>query len=270
MSKRPHTKTGGGKETKEFEEEVLQIDRVPRVVKGGRRLRFRATVIIGNRKGKVGVGVGKSEEVVGAIQKAVADAKKNMITVILDGTTVPHQTNIKYKSAHVLLIPACAGTGIIAGGPVRKVVELAGIRNLLSKSLGTTNKISCARATIEALKEMKKTPFSKKPEFPTEADRPKQQERQRPPRRNDRRGPATPEAHTGPIPAGRQPVKTETPKAAPAPKAEAKPEPKPEEAPKTEEAPKPEVKPEPTVEAPAPKAEEAPKVEVPTTEESNS
>lgn len=161
MSKRAHSKAGP-REVKEFEEEVLQIDRVTRVVKGGRRLRFRATVIIGNRKGKVGVGVGKSEEVVGAIQKAVADAKKSLITVTMDGTTVPHEVKVKYKSAKILIMPASDGTGLIAGGPIRKIVELSGIKNILSKSFGTTNKIACARATIIALGQMKKTRFTKK------------------------------------------------------------------------------------------------------------
>lgn len=158
--KRDFKKHSGPREVKEFEEDVLEIDRVTRVVKGGRRMRFRATVIIGNRKGKVGVGVGKSEEVIGAIGKAVSDAKKNLINIVMDGTTIPHQVQTKYKSAKVLLMPAMDGTGIIAGGPVRKIIELSGIKNIMSKSLGTTNKIACARATIEALKSLRETPFS--------------------------------------------------------------------------------------------------------------
>lgn len=158
--KRDFKKHSGPREVKEYEEEVLQIDRVTRVVKGGRRMRFRATVILGNRKGKVGVGVGKSEEVIGAIGKAVSDAKKNLINITMDGTTIPHQIQTKYKSAKVLLMPAMEGTGIIAGGPVRKIVELSGIKNIMSKSFGTTNKIACARATIEALKSLRETPFS--------------------------------------------------------------------------------------------------------------
>ena len=150
MSKKPHSRNHQ-KEVKEFDEEVLQIDRVTRVVKGGRRLRFRATVIIGNRKGKVGVGVGKSEEVVGAIQKAVADAKKNLATIIVDKTTIPHATKVKYKSARIILIPASEGTGIIAGGALRVVLEHAGIRNVLSKRYGTTNKLVNAQCTMKAL-----------------------------------------------------------------------------------------------------------------------
>lgn len=155
-------KNSATKEVKEFEEEVLQIDRVTRVVKGGRRLRFRATVVIGNKNGKVGVGVGKSEEVVGAIQKAIHDAKKNMIVVKMDGSTIPHRTEIKLKSAKMLLMPAAPGTGIIAGGTVRKVVEFSGIKDILSKCFGTKNKISNARATIAALGQLKDTPYSVK------------------------------------------------------------------------------------------------------------
>lgn len=147
------------KEPKEFEEEVIQIDRVTRVVKGGRKLRFRATVVIGNRKGKVGIGIGKSHEVTGSIQKAIAKAKKNLIKVVLDGNTIPHDVRIKYKSAKLLLMPAGPGTGIIAGGPVRKVVELAGIKDILSKRFGTTNKVANTRATFEALKELYVTPL---------------------------------------------------------------------------------------------------------------
>lgn len=148
------------KEAKEFDEEVLQIDRVTRVVKGGRRLRFRATVVIGNRNGKVGVGIGKSEEVVGAIQKGISDAKKNLILVKMAGTTIPHEMKVKYKSAQLLIMPAAPGTGIIAGGAVRKVVEFSGIKDILSKSFGTTNKISNARAALKALGQLKDTPFS--------------------------------------------------------------------------------------------------------------
>lgn len=150
------------REPKEFDEEVVQIDRVTRVVKGGRKLRFRATVVIGNRKGKVGVGIGKSHEVTGAIQKAIAKAKKNLIKVILDENTIPHDIRIKYKSAKLLLMPAGPGTGIIAGGPVRKVVELAGIKDILSKRFGTTNKVTNTKAAFEALKLLLSTPLMDK------------------------------------------------------------------------------------------------------------
>ncbi|MBT6143055.1 30S ribosomal protein S5 [bacterium] len=148
----------GPKKPKEFQEAVIQIDRVTRVVKGGRRLRFRATVCIGNQKGKVGIGLGKSKEVTGAIQKAVAQAKKNMITIQLDQDTIAHEIQAKFKSANVLVKPASKGTGLIAGGAVRTVLELAGIKNILTKSLGSNNKINTTRATIEALKTLRVTP----------------------------------------------------------------------------------------------------------------
>ena len=150
------------KEPKEFDEEVIQIDRVTRVVKGGRKLRFRATVAIGDRKGRVGIGLGKSHEVTGAIQKGIAKAKKDLIKVKLDGTTVPHELKIKYKSAKILLMPAAKGTGLIAGGTVRKVLELAGVKDVLSKSFGTTNKVNITRGTFEALQQMRETPKMKK------------------------------------------------------------------------------------------------------------
>ena len=157
---RPASKKDGfvKREPKEFDEEVVQIDRVTRVVKGGRKLRFRATVVIGNRKGKVGIGVGKSHEVTGAIQKAIAKAKKDMLNVVLDGATIPHSIKIKYKSAKILMIPALPGTGLIAGGSLRKVLDLAGIKDILSKSYGTTNKVNNTKATFEALKLLKSNP----------------------------------------------------------------------------------------------------------------
>lgn len=162
MARTPHRKPGMKKEPKEFDETVVQIDRVTKVVKGGRRLRFRATVVIGNRKGKVGIGIGKSHEVTGAIQKAIAKAKKTLITVVLDESTIPHDVKIKFKAAKILLLPASKGTGIIAGGTIRKVVELAGIKDILSKSFGTTNKVNCTKGTFEALKKLRSTPFMEK------------------------------------------------------------------------------------------------------------
>jgi len=156
MGKKPFGKNRGrAQEPREFEEEVIQIDRVTRVVKGGRRLRFRTTVVLGNKKGKVGIGIGKSTEVQGSIKKAVAKAKKNIIKVNIYQGTVPHRIQTKFKSAKVLLIPACEGTGIIAGGAIRKVVELAGIQNILSKSLGSSNKINCVKATLNALAKLR-------------------------------------------------------------------------------------------------------------------
>jgi len=147
------------KEKKEFEETVIQIDRVTRVVKGGRRLRFRATVCIGNQKGKVGIGIGKSTEVAGAIQKGISKAKRNMVEFPLDGNTIPHEVKVKFKASKILLIPASPGTGLIAGGSVRKVLELAGVKDILSKSLGSSNRVNNSKATIEALKELRETPL---------------------------------------------------------------------------------------------------------------
>lgn len=141
-------------EKKEFEEEVLQIDRVTRVVKGGRRLSFRATVIIGNKKGKVAIGLGKATEVAAAIQKALSQAKKNIVRVPIVRETIPHEINVKFKSAKLLMMPASKGTGVIAGGATRKILKLAGVHNILSKSFGTNNRLVCAQATIKALQEL--------------------------------------------------------------------------------------------------------------------
>lgn len=144
------------KEVKEFDEEVIQINRVTRVVKGGRRLRFQATVVVGNHKGKVGFGIGKSNEVMGAIQKAITQAKKHIIIVPIVRDTIPHDVKIKFKSSQILLIPAGPGTGIIAGGPLRKVLELAGVKNVLSKIFGTKNRIVNTQAALLAVSKLKK------------------------------------------------------------------------------------------------------------------
>jgi small subunit ribosomal protein S5 len=150
---------------KEFEEKVIAIDRVARVVKGGRRFRFRATVVVGDGKGRVGVGVGKGGEVMTAIAKAVSRAKSQMIVVPLRDHTIPHEIQVKFAGAIVLLKPASAGTGVIAGGAVRNVVEVAGIRDLLTKSLGSSNKVNNAYATIAALSQLKAAkPKAEKPE----------------------------------------------------------------------------------------------------------
>lgn len=160
---RPSRKPGfTKKEPKEFDEEVIQIDRVTRVVKGGRKLRFRATVVVGNRNGRVGVGIGKSNEVTGAIQKAINKGKKNLIMIKRDQATIPHQIKIKYKAARILLMPAGPGTGLIAGGTTRKVLELAGVKDILSKSFGTSNKVNTTKATILALKMLQNTPGMEK------------------------------------------------------------------------------------------------------------
>lgn len=137
---------------KEFEEVVINIDRVARVVKGGRRFRFKALVVVGNRKDKVGVGVSKGADVQTAIAKATDVAKKHLITIPVVNETIPHDMEVKVSGAQVLIKPAAPGTGIIAGGVVRSVIGVTGIRNLLSKSLGSTNKVNIAYATVEALR----------------------------------------------------------------------------------------------------------------------
>jgi small subunit ribosomal protein S5 len=141
-------------EPKQFEELVINIDRVSRVVKGGRRFRFKALVVVGDHKMKIGVGVAKGADVQAAIAKATDVAKKNMITIPVVNETIPHETEVKFSGARVLLKPAAPGTGIIAGGVVRSIIGLTGIRNLLSKSLNSTNKVNIAYATIEALRSL--------------------------------------------------------------------------------------------------------------------
>ncbi|MBI5754702.1 30S ribosomal protein S5 [Candidatus Peregrinibacteria bacterium] len=145
-------------EAKEFQEEVLQIDRVTRVVKGGRRLRFRATVVIGNLKGRAGLGIGKSNEVVGAIRKGITKAKKNLCTIPIYQGTIPHEITMKYKSSKIMLRPASIGTGLIAGGSARKILELIGVKNIISKAFGSSNRINNAKATIKALMSLRKLP----------------------------------------------------------------------------------------------------------------
>ena len=142
------------REEKQFEELVINIDRVSRVVKGGRRFRFKALVVVGDKKTKVGVGVAKGQDVTAAIAKATNVAKKNMVEISLEGDTIPHEVEKKVTGAHVLLKPAAPGTGIIAGGVVRQIIGVTGVRNMLSKSLGSTNKVNIAYATIDALKSL--------------------------------------------------------------------------------------------------------------------
>lgn len=143
-------------ETQELEEKVVQIDRVTYVVAGGKRMRFRVLVVVGDRKGKVGVGVAKAAEIPDAVKKAAARAKKRMIQIEIKNGTIPFEVKQKYGSATVLLKPASPGTGIIAGGPIRAVVEAAGITDILSKMLSSNNKINNVFATYEALKRFKK------------------------------------------------------------------------------------------------------------------
>ena len=148
----------------EFEEQVIQVDRVTRVVAGGRRMRFRAAVVVGNRKGKVGMGIAKSDEVATAVKKAVNQAKKNLIEVNLFKDTIGHKIKSKFKSSLVLLMPAYTGTGVIAGGSVRTVVELAGIANILTKAHRSNNKLNTAYATLQALAELRKVEEPQKEE----------------------------------------------------------------------------------------------------------
>ena len=160
---------GGQREEKEFLEELLGIDRVTRVVKGGRRLRFRASVVIGDRKGRVGFGVEKAAEVPAAIQKATARARKNLIHVPLAGGTIPHEVRIKHKAARMLLRPAREGTGIIAGGAMRKIADLCGLSDVVGKSFGTGNRVSSAQAMIMALSSLRKKPSPKSAEKTADA-----------------------------------------------------------------------------------------------------
>lgn len=150
--RRDNRTPAGEREEKIFEEYVISIDRVARVVKGGRRFRFKALVVVGDKKNRIGVGVAKGGDVQSSVAKAIDVAKKSLITFPMVNGTIPHEVEAKVAGARILLKPAAPGTGLIAGGVVRSMMGLTGANNLLSKSLGSTNKVNSAYATIEALK----------------------------------------------------------------------------------------------------------------------
>ena len=154
-SRKKKVETQEVKPESEWKEQVVQVRRVTKVVKGGKKLSFRAIVVVGNQKGQVGVGCAKASEVIIAIQKAIADGRKNLINVPIFKTTIPHPITGRSGAGAVMLRPASQGTGIIAGGAVRSVLELAGIENILSKSLGSKSPLNAANATLEALKSLK-------------------------------------------------------------------------------------------------------------------
>ena len=139
----------------EFSEVVVNIGRVTKVVKGGRRFRFNALVVVGNKNGLIGFGLGKAKEVPDAIKKAIDDAFKNIIKVNVKGTTIAHDIECKYNASRILLKPASEGTGVIAGGSARSVIELEGIKDILTKSLGSNNPYNIVRATVDALSKIK-------------------------------------------------------------------------------------------------------------------
>ncbi len=153
--RRRQSNNEGERERSEFDQKVVEVKRVTRVVAGGKRMRFRALVVIGDHKGKVGMGLRKGADVSESVNKAVNQAKKNMITLPLVNQTIPHEMNVKYKSSSLMLKPAKPGTGVIAGGAVRSVMDLAGVKNVVCKMLGSNNKVNNVKAVFEAFVKMK-------------------------------------------------------------------------------------------------------------------
>jgi small subunit ribosomal protein S5 len=146
---------GGEREQREFDQKVVEVSRVTRVTGGGKRMRFRALVVIGDRKGRVGMGLRKGNDVAESVNKAVNQAKKNLVTLPLVNETIPHEVKIKYKSSKIILVPARPGTGVIAGGAVRSVMDLAGIKNIISKMIGSSNKVNNVKAVFAAFQQMR-------------------------------------------------------------------------------------------------------------------
>ncbi|MBQ3200703.1 MAG: 30S ribosomal protein S5 [Clostridia bacterium] len=142
-------------EAPEFKEKLVAINRVAKVVKGGRNFRFSALMVVGDEKGRVGVGMGKAAEIPEAVRKGIEDAKRHMITVPIVGTTIPHQVEGKFGKGHVRMLPAEEGTGVIAGGPARAVLETVGIKDIRTKSFGSNNPANCVKATIEGLTQLR-------------------------------------------------------------------------------------------------------------------
>lgn len=143
------------KEPSEFKERLVSINRVAKVVKGGKNFRFTALMVVGNEKGKVGVGLGKAAEIPEAVRKGVEDAKRHMVEVPIVGTTIPHQVEGRFGKGHVRMLPAEEGAGVIAGGPARAVLEMVGIRDIRTKSYGSNNPSNCVKATIDGLTQLR-------------------------------------------------------------------------------------------------------------------
>lgn len=155
MERRPRKSNRDEQAPREFDQKVVEVSRVTRVVAGGKRMRFRALVVIGDHKGRVGMGLKKGMDVAESVNKAVNQAKKNMITLPLVNETIPHEVNIKYKASKLMMRPAKAGSGVIAGGAVRSVMDLAGVKNVSSKMIGSSNKVNNVKAVFKAFLSMR-------------------------------------------------------------------------------------------------------------------